>query len=80
MKKKKFRVIVDRDRCKGCRLCVEFCPCSVLEMSRNDINAKGVPFAEAVAEEKCTGCLSCALVCPECAIEIMARTKDEGES
>ncbi len=38
------RVTIDRDKCKGCSYCTEFCPRGALEMSQ-EINAKGYTLA-----------------------------------
>ena len=62
-------VMINKERCKGCELCVNACPQGVLEMSK-DINTKGYFYAHAVKLEDCTGCLSCALMCPDVAITI----------
>ncbi|HET7770151.1 MAG TPA: ferredoxin family protein [Chloroflexota bacterium] len=56
-------------RCKGCRLCIEFCPQDVLTLS-GAMNGKGYHFP-VVAEGKqdaCVACGFCALVCPEFAV------------
>ena len=57
------------ERCKGCRLCVEFCPSDVLQESA-EINAKGYNSTETVPgkEDACVHCEFCTLVCPEFAI------------
>jgi len=60
-------VVIDRDRCKGCGFCVEFCPTGVLALSEQ-INGKGYHPPEAVAPEKCTGCGLCGMYCPDFAI------------
>jgi 2-oxoglutarate ferredoxin oxidoreductase subunit delta len=60
-------VIVDRERCKGCYFCVEFCPTDVLVMSE-DFNLKGYHFPEIAAADKCTGCGLCGAYCPDFAI------------
>jgi 2-oxoglutarate ferredoxin oxidoreductase subunit delta len=63
------KVSVERDRCKGCTLCVERCPQKVLEMSK-EINVKGYFFASPVRPHVCIGCRICAVTCPDVAIEI----------
>ena len=63
------RVDIERDRCKGCGLCVEACPQQVLEMS-TEINVKGYFFAKPVRAHLCVGCRICAITCPDVAIEV----------
>lgn len=57
------------DRCKGCRMCVEFCPQDVLTLS-DAMNAKGYhyPVVAAGKQDSCVACGFCSLVCPELAI------------
>ena len=66
---KKFQVIIDRERCKGCELCRSFCPKQLIEMD-TQVNAKGYCPARMTRQDECVGCASCATVCPDCAIEI----------
>ena len=65
----KGQVIIDSQRCKGCRLCVQTCPHGVLELGK-PINAKGFHAVTAVAPEKCTGCTLCATMCPDVVITV----------
>jgi len=67
--KKKFVIKVDRRLCKGCNLCIEFCPKNVLALS-DDLGEKGVPVAEVRDGEACIGCGNCTIVCPEAAVEL----------
>lgn len=69
----KFTLFIDRERCKGCMLCIKACAKAVLRMSRK-LNSRGFHFAETEEPEKCVGCGNCAIMCPDAAIEI------EGES
>lgn len=69
-----FRVKIDRDRCKGCELCVAFCRAGTLKMSEN-LNASGLRFADTVASHPCIGCKQCVIICPDAAIELL---REEG--
>jgi 2-oxoglutarate ferredoxin oxidoreductase subunit delta len=62
-------VKIKEEKCKGCQLCINFCPRGALRISKK-MNKKGFHPAEVVHEEKCTGCGICFLVCPDVAIEI----------
>jgi 2-oxoglutarate ferredoxin oxidoreductase subunit delta len=50
--------------CKGCRICVEFCPTQVLAFH----NERHIPVV--VAPENCTGCHFCDTHCPDLAIAV----------
>jgi 2-oxoglutarate ferredoxin oxidoreductase subunit delta len=63
------KVKIAKDRCKGCKLCIFYCPAEVLEFS-SQLNKRGVKFAKVKKKAKCTGCGFCFLVCPETCIEI----------
>jgi len=63
---KKFRIEMRRDRCKGCEICVEFCPKKVFEA---DELGRPVP----VRIDDCIGCGTCELRCPDFAIEVKSK-------
>jgi len=67
----KFQVIVNSKYCKGCGLCVFFCPKKELRMSEKK-NKKGYLSVEFSGVE-CTGCLRCALICPDAALKIVRK-------
>ncbi len=69
MQNKMAKIAIDRERCKGCLLCVSFCPkgCICVEEKLNVKGIKPVRFKEGAG---CLGCLRCALVCPDCCIEV----------
>ena len=66
--------LIDEDRCKGCGLCVEFCPKNCLSMSEG-LNRIGYHAAVLVKPEECNGCAMCAQMCPEIAIRIYRKVK-----
>jgi 2-oxoglutarate ferredoxin oxidoreductase subunit delta len=62
-KEKRPVVEVNRDFCKGCGICVAFCPKEVLELDDHE---------KAVVKrlEDCNACALCELRCPDMAIEV----------
>ncbi len=64
-----FHLKFDRDRCKGCELCVGLCPKHILALD-NTPNAKGYHPASCIDEMSCIGCASCAKICPDSVISI----------
>lgn len=53
-------ITIDRVRCKGCSICVEFCPRGVLEMAG--------AYPRVIALDRCTLCQMCDALCPDFAI------------
>ena len=62
--KKKYRILIIEDRCKGCNFCIEYCPQKILEAAVY-FNAKG--YHPPVYEDPgmCMGCDFCQIICPE---------------
>jgi 2-oxoglutarate ferredoxin oxidoreductase subunit delta len=60
-------VVVRAERCKGCGVCVEYCPTGVLALA-SAFTAKGYHPPEVVQPEKCSGCDLCGMYCPDFAI------------
>ena len=75
--KKRFKLVFNRDKCKGCELCVSFCPKKILAMDEG-VNNKGYHPAGITDESACVGCRSCATMCPDCCISIYEL--EEGET
>ena len=69
MAKKEEKLTIDKERCKGCMLCIKACPQGVLEAS-SKVNKRGLHYVAIKDIDKCTKCTLCAMVCPDCAIEI----------
>lgn len=63
MAKARGLVAVNVEECKGCKLCVEACPVTVLHLSES-FNTHGYSPAE-YDGEGCTGCGICYYACPE---------------
>jgi len=66
-KSKQFEHIIRERWCKGCDICVAFCPKKVLAL-RN-----GKVVAEKPGE--CIGCHLCELRCPDFAIEVQDKNQ-----
>jgi 2-oxoglutarate ferredoxin oxidoreductase subunit delta len=66
-RKRRGKVFVKPERCKGCGYCVEFCPSHVLALSET-FNQKGYHPPEVVDADACTGCGLCGMYCPDFAI------------
>jgi 2-oxoglutarate ferredoxin oxidoreductase subunit delta len=65
----KGRIEINQELCKGCELCIQFCPKKLIKLS-DSINAAGYTPSSFDGAKECTGCATCALVCPEVAIEV----------
>ncbi len=63
-------VFIKKNQCKGCELCIEFCPKSVLARSKG-FNPKGYHYP-VVTSAECINCRLCVSVCPEYAIFSMS--------
>ncbi len=64
------KVTFKTDICKGCGLCVSACPKGIIELAKDQINAKGHNPARITDQEKCIACAFCATMCPDCVIKV----------
>jgi 2-oxoglutarate ferredoxin oxidoreductase subunit delta len=62
MDKKLPKIEIIEKYCKGCHICVEFCPTKVLEMQGFIAGVKNL--------EACIKCMQCELRCPDFAIKV----------
>lgn len=65
--KKNWVIEINENLCKGCEICIEFCPVDLFGNSEK-LNRKGYYLPVIFEEVKCTGCRLCELLCPELAI------------
>lgn len=65
-------IVINRDWCKGCGICVQFCQSRVLEL---DAREKSVP----VRQEDCICCKMCELRCPDLAVEVLTEEGDRND-
>ena len=61
---------IDENLCKGCDICIDFCPLEVLATSET-INRRGYYPPVATKEDMCIGCRLCELLCPEFSIRVI---------
>ena len=77
-KERRAKIVIHEDFCKGCGLCVNTCPLSLIRIA-NHVSPKGYNPAVCVDPEgKCTGCALCATMCPDVAIEVFRTKKKAG--
>jgi len=62
-KKKAGMPVINREWCKACGICVEFCPKDALALDEMEKANLAYP-------DKCNGCGMCELLCPDLAIEL----------
>ena len=77
---RKGKIIIDREACKGCYLCIRACPVKVLEkdVEGNSTGTYPVKPASSHGDDegngKCIACGNCYEVCPDVSIEVYELT------
>ncbi len=64
------RVTIDRELCKGCGLCVAFCPKQLFSIDTEGMNSRGTHPAMIPDYSACVLCKSCVRMCPDMAITL----------
>ena len=68
-------IVVDGRYCKGCGICVQFCPKHALAIS-TEINSRGFYVPYFIEGGECTKCRQCELYCPDFAVFIVEEEED----
>jgi len=64
-------ITINKDKCKGCGICISNCPQNLIVAVEDEINAFGYRPVRFVDEEsKCKGCKICAEMCADICIEV----------
>lgn len=58
------------EKCKGCGLCVAFCPVKILYLDNSTLNQSGYNIVKVTDSDKCIACASCAIMCPDSIITV----------
>ncbi|SDY85719.1 2-oxoglutarate ferredoxin oxidoreductase subunit delta [Evansella caseinilytica] len=64
-----MKVLFNEGWCKGCGLCIAFCPQEIIHLAEH-LNRKGYRPAQVVDQDKCTSCAACARMCPDTVITV----------
>jgi len=67
--KKKFKITIVEERCKGCGYCKETCPKDVFEFE-GKLNSAGYSVSSPKHLDRCIGCNSCVMACPDLALSL----------
>ena len=64
------KITIDKERCKGCGLCVLNCPKKILALSSSETNKNGYFVVYMTDEASCIGCANCGVMCPDSVITV----------
>lgn len=76
------RVSFNSEYCKGCELCMAFCPVSIIKLDKSSINSRGYYLAviSQVDMAECIACGNCATMCPDSVITIVRGEPSEQDT
>jgi len=63
------KVEINKERCKGCELCMTFCKQECLAVGK-EINKGGYYVVVFNNSEECIGCGLCAEMCPDMVLQV----------
>jgi len=69
-RKRVERIDINPGWCKGCGICIEFCPKDVIDF---DENGHAHPFRP----ERCIACELCERLCPDLAVKLVYAAPEE---
>jgi 2-oxoglutarate ferredoxin oxidoreductase subunit delta len=74
----KGEITINEVRCKGCGLCVHYCPRHCIAMSSDKFTAGGYLLPVMETPEDCTACGVCGWLCPDQAIVVYRLVESKG--
>lgn len=63
------KLVINSEWCKGCGICIAFCPKKVLYLENEKVNVNDI--------EKCNQCGMCELRCPDFAIYVGGKKNEK---
>ncbi len=64
------KITIDKEHCKGCGLCVMYCPKKILTLSDKETNKNGYFVLTVTDMDSCIGCANCGVMCPDSVITV----------
>ncbi len=75
-KKKDIVILIDRDLCKGCDICVKVCKPEILKLVDAPDKWEGA-VVDLVGIDDCTFCRLCELQCPDFSIRVIRKDEEK---
>ncbi|MHA2141514.1 MAG: 4Fe-4S dicluster domain-containing protein [Candidatus Thorarchaeota archaeon] len=71
MAKQAQKIVIDKEMCKGCHICISVCPHGVLEKAEV-VDNRGYFLPVVIDLESCKVCSLCEMECPDFAIAVVS--------